>query len=72
MMVSGVFKSLQENWNDGKMGVRMRAGERQQQEYRASVMIFTENCCLFLASKEEIRKMIVNTTEDWKEGQSKK
>ena len=58
MMVRGVFKKLQEKWNDGKMGVRMRTAERQHEEYKASVMIFADNCCLFVAVKEEIRKMI--------------
>ena len=54
----------------------MRTGEGQQEEYRVSHMIFADNCYLFAASKEEIRKMIADTTEelrkrglDWKEDQ---
>ena len=71
-----VFKTLQEKWNDMRIGVKMRNSEGQQKEDRVSHMIFADNCDLFAASKEQIRKMIVDTTEvlrkrglDWKEDQ---
>ena len=44
------------------MGVRRRTGEGQQEEYRVSHVIFADNCYLFAASKEDIRKMIADTT----------
>ena len=54
----------------------MRTTEGQQGERRVSHMIFADNCYLFAASKEVIRRMIVDTTEelrkrglDWKEDQ---
>ena len=59
---------------DGQMEVRMRISEEQQEEYRVSHMIFADSCYLFATSKEEIKKMITDTTEelrkrglDWKE-----
>ena len=54
----------------------MRTGEGQQEEHRVDLMIFADNCYLFATSKEKIRTMIMDTTEelrkrglDWKEGQ---
>ena len=54
----------------------MRTGEEQQEKYRVSHIIFADNCNLFASSKEEIRKMIAETTQDlrkrgldWKEDQ---
>ena len=54
-----------------RMGAKMRNCEGQQKE-----CIFADSGYLFAASKEEIRKMIVDTTEemtkkglDWKEDQ---
>ena len=76
LIMGSVFKPLQEKWKEEKMGVRMRTGEGQQEEYRVSHMIFADHCYLFAASEEEIRKMIADTTEelrkrgsDWKEFQ---
>ena len=48
-----------------EMEVKMRTGEGQQEEYRVNPMIFANNCYLFVSSKEEIRKMIMDTTEEW-------
>ena len=64
MMMVGVFKPLQGKWNEGKIGVRMRTGEGQQEECRVSHMIFADDCCLFAASKKEIRMIIADTTEE--------
>ena len=54
----------------------MRTNEGQEEERRVSHMFFADNCYLFVASKEVIRRMIVDTTEelrkrglDWKEDQ---
>ena len=55
VMMSGVFKPLQEKWKEERMGVKMRTGEGQQEEYRVDLMIFADNCYLFASSKEEIR-----------------
>ena len=51
-----------------KMGVRMRTGDGQQEEYRVGHMIFADNCYLCAASKEKIRKMIADTTEELRKG----
>ena len=76
VMMRGVFKPLQEKWKEEKMGVGMRKGEGQQEEYKVSHMIFADTCYLFATSKEENRKMIADTTEelrnrglDWKDDQ---
>ena len=76
MMLRSVFKLLQEKWKEEKMGVWMRTCEGQQEEYRVIHMIFADNCNLLATYKEEIRKMIADTTEelrnrglDWKEDQ---
>ena len=42
----------------------MRTGEGQQDEYRVSHMIFVDNCYLFATSKEEIREMTMDTSEE--------
>ena len=42
----------------------MRTGEGQQEEYRVCRMIFADNFYLFTTCKEEIRKMITDTTEE--------
>ena len=46
----------------------MRTGDGQQEEYRVGHMIFADNCYLYAASKEEIRKMIADTTEELRKG----
>ena len=76
MMMRSVFKQLQEKCKEEKMGVKVKIGDWQQEEYRVSHTIFADNCYLFATSKEEIRKMITDTTEelrkrglDWKEDQ---
>ena len=54
----------------------MRTNEGQEEERRVCHMIFADNCYLFAASKEVIKRMIIDTTEelrkrglDWKEDQ---
>ena len=67
MMMRSVFKPLREKWNNEKVGVKMRTNEGQREECRVSHMIFADNCYLFFASREEIRKM---RGLDWKEDQT--
>ena len=68
MMMRRVFKPLQGKSKEEKMGVRMGTGEGQQEEYRVSHMIFADNCYLFATSREEIRKMIADTTQELRRG----
>ena len=51
-MMRSVNKPIQEKWNEMMMGVRMKNNEGQQEECRFSHMIFTDNCYLFAALKE--------------------
>ena len=75
-MMRSVFRHLQEQWDNEKMGVEMSTNGGQDSECRVSHMIFADNCYVFAASKEEIEKMMEDTTEelrrrgiDWTEDQ---
>ena len=46
------------------MGVEMRTNEGQESECRVSHMFFADDCHRFAASKEEIKNMIEDTTEE--------
>ena len=50
MMMRSVFRPLQEKWDNEKMGVTMRTSGQPRD--------FAENCYLFAASRQEIKKMI--------------
>ena len=42
----------------------MRTGEGSKESTELVTLIFADNCYLFATSKEEIRKMISDTTEE--------
>ena len=72
MMMRSVFKPLQEKWNNEKVAVKMRINTGQKRRVWGQ----PERCYLLAASREEIRMMIEDTTEelrkrglDWKEDQ---
>ena len=46
----------------------MRNIDVRQKEFGVSHMIFTDNCCLFAESKEQLSKMIVDASEELRKG----
>ena len=53
VMMRSVLKPQHEEWNDMRMGVRMRNSEGQQEECRVGHKIVADNCYLFAASKKK-------------------
>ena len=59
LMMRSVFRTLQEEWNVLRMGVKMRNSEVRQKEDRVSHMIFADNCYLFARVER------TNLEDDW-------
>ena len=74
LMMKSVFRTMQKEWKNLRMEIKMRGSEADHEEERVSHVIFTDNCYLFAETKSQMLKMIGDATEnlkkrglDWKE-----
>ena len=60
MMMKSVFRTMQKEWKNLRIGIKIRGSEADHEEDRGSHMIFTDNCYIFAETKKS------DAEDDWR------